>query len=284
MMNGQSGPHRALLAAGFVAISLAFAGAAAAQTQPTAIRAFDIATIEKLGFAMAEEAQQASVADDILSAQQHHPDQDGIVGWIFDPSPSTTRVRYIRERDGELQAAYDIVFTKSAPPKFSVPARTQLDARELAQFRARKLAAANIEKPCSPIYNTLALKDPESDRWLVWTLATASEPGTVAIGGHVRFTISADGRTLISRDPLSLSCIVAAQPQAAPGTRTGPSLVTHLMSDTPVETHVFVSLVYNMPLLVDVPDHGDWKVEQGRISKLPPMPVRKSGQAAQTRD
>ncbi|HEX9465317.1 MAG TPA: hypothetical protein VGB82_22160 [Alphaproteobacteria bacterium] len=239
-----------------------------AQDAQPAIRSFPVATLEKLGMSMAEQAQEASNADEILTAEGRNTETDGIVGWIFDPAADHNRVRFVRERGQKLEAAYDVIFTKSTQPKFVVPAKRDLTARETAQFRARQLAARGIEKPCSPVYNTLAVKDPGSDRWLVWVLATAADPGAVAVGGHTRFTISADGQTIVSRDALSLGCIVINPAPPAPGSQPLASFVTHLMSDTPVETHVFVSLLYNLPLLVGVPDQSVWRVERGKMQKL----------------
>lgn len=265
----------------FVAALLGLGAAPSlAQAAEPAIRAFSIPTIEKLGFEMAEQAQQASAADDLLAARGHDPEKDGIRGWIFEPAPGKNRMRFVHDSAHGLEAAYDVVFTTTAEPKFVVPAQHSLDPGELAQFRARQLAAARIEKPCSGVYNTLAVKDPESNGWLVWALATTSEPGGVAVGGHYRFTISADGQTVLRRDALSLSCIVAVKPREAasddpaPGSPSGrpaappPEVVTHLVSDTPVETHVFVSLLYNMRLIVEIPDRSLWQVDRGHIQKL----------------
>ena len=251
-----------------VLCALVAAAPVRAQDAQAPIRAFPVATLEKLGRAMAEQAQRASTADEILAAENRNTEQDGIVGWIFDATPGQTRVRFVREPGGRLEAAYDVVFTKAGAPKFLTPTKRELSPREVTQFRARKLAAESIEKPCSPIYNTLAVKDPGSDRWLVWVLATAVEPGAVAIGGHTRFTISADGRTVVSRDQLSLGCIVITPAPPSAGTPTQAAFVTHLMSDTPIETHVFVSLLYDLPLLVGVPDQSVWRVERGKMQKL----------------
>lgn len=257
-----------------LAIMLILAAAAAApspgraQDAQPAIRPFNISTLEKLGLAMAEQAQEASNADEILTAERRNTEDDGIVGWIFEAAADHNRVRFLRERGQKLEAAYDVIFTKSSQPRFAVPPNRELTARETAQFRARQLAARSIEKPCSQVYNTLAVKDPGSDRWLVWALATAAEPGAVAIGGHTRFTISADGRTIVSRDALSLGCIVITPAPPTPGSQPLASFVTHLVSDTPVETHVLVSLLYNLPLLVGVPDQSVWRVERGKMQKL----------------
>ena len=239
-----------------------------AQDAPSAIRAFDIKTTERLGLLMAEQAQDAANADDLLAAQQRNAEQDGIVGWIFDPAAGQSRVRFLRQRDGKIEVAYDVTAGKGRATKFSVPAERALTPREIAQFNARQLAARNVEKPCSPVYNTLAMADPGSDRWLVWALATAPEPGAVAIGGHIRFTISADGNTVINRDALSLSCIVITPEPPPPGKQSMAALVTHLVSDAPVETHVFVNLLYDLPLLVEIPGQSMWQIEHGHIRKL----------------
>jgi len=40
---------------------------------------------------------------------------------------------------------------------------------------------------------------------------------------------------------------------------------------TPVETHVFASLSYNLPIFVGTTDGGSWKVALGKISHIDPM-------------
>ena len=44
--------------------------------------------------------------------------------------------------------------------------------------------------------------------------------------------------------------------------------MSHVVSATPVETHVYLSLLHGMPLYVVTSEHEFWKVKDGRISKM----------------
>jgi hypothetical protein len=43
---------------------------------------------------------------------------------------------------------------------------------------------------------------------------------------------------------------------------------THIVSDTPVETHVFASLSYGVSFFVGTSDRSIWTVEKGTIKKV----------------
>ena len=121
---------------------------------------------------------------------------------------------------------------------------------QLAQYRARTTALGNLGRlRCSARPNTVVLNDPDSDNWLVWVLTPIEADNTVPFGGHYRFTLSPDGRRVISRDMLSNSC--ASVPIASSsGERPAGLFMTHIVSDTPVETHVFLSLQHDLPIFI----------------------------------
>jgi hypothetical protein len=43
--------------------------------------------------------------------------------------------------------------------------------------------------------------------------------------------------------------------------------MSHIVSDTPLETHVFLSLLEGLPFFVVTPDSHMWSVERGSIRK-----------------
>ena len=44
--------------------------------------------------------------------------------------------------------------------------------------------------------------------------------------------------------------------------------MTHIVSNTPVETHVFLSLLHNIDFFVMTPDDTIWRVSEGAISHI----------------
>jgi hypothetical protein len=228
--------------------------------EPPPIRSFDVPTLEALGRAIYEQDILAAAATDTLFAAGSQLDKDGIRGWIVQPRGTGYSVRFVRisrTQPDAFEVAYDITSA------VSVPSNRTLAADELAQFKARRLAAENVERPCSNRYNTVALREPGSDRWLVWALAATTQPGALVIGGHYRFTISADGAAIANRDALSRSCFTVPPPPPDAVS----AYMTHLVSDTPVETHVYMNLLHKTPLYISVPDRSVWIVDQGRMTK-----------------
>lgn len=247
-------------------------GAAAAQPQET-IRAFDQQTIEMLGSAIYEQDRRAALATDILLAGTDEASRREIRGWVFRSDRPDAVIRFVRVRAGTFEAAYD-VDDRDGALSLVVPPDRSLSAHELAQFKARNLALHNIARPCSDRYNAVILRDHGSDRWLVWMLAAHKVPNLIQIGGHYRFTISADGETIVSRDALSMSCFVMDKNQAPANARAEWLFMTHLVSNTPVETHVFLSLLHRMPFMIGTPDRMMWEVKDGHIRKVGPMPAQ----------
>src|SRR5262249_38679632 len=145
------------------------------------------------------------------------------------------QVRFLRERDAALEAAYDVTFADGVAPNLSLPSEPALSPEEMAQFRARALALRNIEKPCSDRYNVVTLREPGSSHWLAWALTISSDPDPdlVLIGGQYRFTISDDGQTILQRDALSLGCARVNWPWSRSDQHAAVPWVTQLVSDKP---------------------------------------------------
>ena len=90
-----------------------------------------------------------------------------------------------------------------------------------------------------------------------------TELGTIPVGGHYRVSVTADGRTVTHRDALSASCITVPQPDPTQG-ELAAVFVTHVVSPTPVETHVFLQLQARKAMMVAAGDHI-WSIVDGRI-------------------
>lgn len=235
------------------------------QQPPPPIRAFDIPTIEQLAQQMYAQDRIAATASDVLLAQipEKKAAREGVRHWITGSRDGHNLVRFIRAGDQGPEAGYDVTFAGLAEPTVSVPTDRTLTADEVAQYNARILALENIANPCSDRYNTVALRDPESDGWLVWALAATVDSDLMLIGGHYRFTISPDGKTIRVRDALSTSCLRIESSEESAG-----SFMSHVVSLTPVETHAFASLSYGRALHVGTLDGTAWRVAEGRITRV----------------
>jgi hypothetical protein len=231
------------------------------------IRKFDKSTLEKLGVAIYEQDVRAATATDLLFAKKVDPVKEGLRGWIVEGDAKKMLVRFVRERDGQLEAFYDVTFDRKKKPVIAAPKDAKLSDSQLAQFKARSLALKNITKPASRSYNFVILRDPEGDSFLVYALAATTEAYAVMVGGHYRFTISRDGEHLERSDELFRSGLVlSTNPKdLPPGATLAALTMSTLVSDMPLETHVYLSLLHRMAFFVVTPDQHVWKVEGGKM-------------------
>lgn len=255
--------RRFVVAAGLV---LALAGSALAADKPPPIRAFDIPTIEKLGGAIYRQDRAAWLATDALVEKVPDLGKAGVKGWIVEGEGDGEKVRFLRDTGAGLEAGYDVVVTGTGAQAVVQPADRSLTADERAAFAARQSAIAKLPGVCRQGYNSVVLKDVEGDGWLVWLLAPSPARDVIPFGGHYRFSVSADGKTVNRVDALSASCLTMnAKPDLPPGAKSPMLYVTHVVSPTPVETHVFLSILYREPIVVGTDKDAIWVVEGGKV-------------------
>lgn len=253
------------------AISLLAPLGAVAQ-QP--IRAFSIDVIEQLGREIYRRDMAAAEATDIMLEQGLDLDAYPLRGWVVTEDSAGVLVTFVGQYDAEYKAVFDIRPDASGAPRFALAERRALSTEEAAQFRARSVAQDEVREPCSERYNSVILKDPETDGWIVYWLAATTQPGVMVLGGHYRVMVSASGQEVIAADRLSRSCMALEQPAPTLEQETAAAVVTHLVSSTPVETHVFASLLHRKPIYVATGDETLWAVEGDRIRQVDPSQLR----------
>ena len=135
--------------------------------------------------------------------------------------------------------------------------------------RAKQAATAALPKLDRSKYYFEVVKDPVSSRWLVYALAYSKDPDKVVFGMHYRVAIAQDGSKAESVEPLSRSALVVSKTAGIPkGAKPGPLWATSLISTTPLEVYVYLSLVHQTPIFVGAPDKTIWKVDGTNISKM----------------
>lgn len=231
------------------------------------IRKFDRRTIEALGVAIYEQDIRAAKATDLLFAKKIDPVKSGLRGWIVEGDAKSMSVRFVREKDGAMEAFYDVSFDGKNTPALEEPQNRQLSAAQLAQLRARTLAAKSITRPASQNYNVVILPDPEREGLLVYALAATTDVDSIMVGGHYRFTVSKDGEKLEQSDELFRSFMVLNKKakDLPPGAVPQALWMTTLVSDMPLETHVYLSLLHRTAFLVGTPDKHVWEVQNGKM-------------------
>jgi hypothetical protein len=244
-------------------------------------RRFDAADTLRLGRAIYEQDRRAAIAAEIL-ADNFDPAEEGLSGFITVGTPPRMTVRFVRQTEDGHRAAIDAVFDELLLPSLERAAKPALDAAELAQIEARLTVGEDAATRCDGRYNIVVLPDPDGEGLLVYALAATTAPGRVMVGGHVRYSVSADGRRIERAEALSTSCAVADRAElelaARTGGREGLALRTAL-SDLPLESHVFLSLVNDLPLFVVGRDLRLWHVDADGLHLERAQPGEAPGQA-----
>ncbi len=222
---------------------------------PVPIAEWPLSKISAMGQEIYRQDVAAWVATDALLARFEGSPPAGLRGWIVVPDGEDQRVRFV-SLDGEVvRPGWDVVVRDGQAGPVEIVTDGVLSDLELSRFRARQTAAANIGRlRCGPNMNSVVADDPDSDGWLVWLLTSTTDANIVPVGGHYRFTISADGMTILGRDQLSNSCLAMPKSEPSPGRQLAGLVVSQIVSQTPVETHVFLSLQNRLPIYVGVGD------------------------------
>jgi len=193
-----------------------------------------------------------------------------IRGWITVPEVESLTVRFVGVEAGRSVAIYDVTLSSGREPVMRrLDPPEPLPAAQQAAFDARQTAIAGTALDCSDRYNAVVFQDPyrAGEEWLVYLLPATTVSGRVMVGRHYRIRVSADGKQVLERTPLSKDCMYVDRPSAAPAGKVAALYATNLLSPTPNESHVFLSLREGLPFAVAT-SLGNWIVDAGRIRYL----------------
>ncbi len=225
----------------------------------------EITKAEKLGQLIYEKDIAAWVATDKMLAELGD-DISGLPlrGWVTDKDASRYRVNFIGENKGESKIYYQ-AWTKGKKVKKTKTHKQgmALSPKQMAMWSARKLAMAQKFKPCSAKYNTVVIPYDGGgvEKFYVYLFASTTDASKIVMGGHYRYTVSGDGKKILSNIAFSNSCLeLGKNPDAAA------IMVTHLRANTPQEHHVFISLSHGLSLYVAISKIDDlYEVSNGNI-------------------
>lgn len=249
-------------------------GALAAENpaEPVRIQEWSQARVIEMGQAIYRQDIAAWVATDALLAEVAQEQLGDLRGWIVEPDGPDQKVRFFKEAPDGFNAAWDVpVVDGKAGAVVALADNVKLSSDEQAQFAATHTARANIGSlRCSENLNTAVVRDPDGKGWLVWLLTATTENGVVPIGGHYRFLISPDGQTVLRREQLSNGCLNMSMIPPDGAVSGALLFVTQIVSDGPVETHVFLSLLNRIPIYVGARDRI-YEVDGALIRDMGPM-------------
>jgi hypothetical protein len=196
---------------------------------------------------------------------------DQVRGWIVEHGQAASTVTFLGDDGGKVFPVYRARF--SGPGASATVERVEAaqgpTATELAMWRARKSALAVKVDRCSESYNTVVLPGDTANLsgWLVYLIPATTQPGRLLVGGSYRIHVSPQGDKVLRVTSFSKSCLAMAAPRRQAGGKAVGAFFTHLVSETPVETHVFLSKLHRQPFYVGTA-RGVWKVADDTITFL----------------
>lgn len=216
----------------------------------------------------------AAIGTDVLLENVKDIEAAGIAGYL----PMREGDGHGKPKDSWLVS----FFTSEAPPRIAYEVRVAFHGKPTLEAfnppkpskagfallaHARELAISAVPRTGQPINPVLLPAEANGEHGiLVYLLAGTTKPDVAVFGKHFRVLVSGDGSTVQYAKPLSNTALEL--PTRAPeGAELAALMVTQVVTDFPLETHVFTSLLTKKLLYVGT-RRGIWRVDGERISLL----------------
>jgi len=212
----------------------------------------------------------AALGTDVLFANVPDAQSQGLAGYLP-----------LQEGDGSGQPIKSFLvsfFTDENPPRIVYEVRIQPDVEPAFQafkppketvagfaalVHARQVAIDAMPATSQPV-NPVVMPAESADGVLVYLLAGTKTPNLAVFGRHFRAEVSLGTNSVRAMTPLSNS--VLEVPTRGPnGEAVEALVVTHVVTDYPLETHVFTSLLMKLPVYVAT-KRGNWLVKGDEIA------------------
>ena len=224
------------------------------------IREFDLRTLERLGNQLSRQDSLAAKASDLVFAKYPAFKKVSPQGWVTDSKNGS--VYWIVETKSGPSGAYKVIGNR-VEDIHGKPLPPDIVTRFKARQNAMKAVLPKLNAAHGAKYNFEVLNDPDGSGFLVYALAAFSKSDAIYFGGHFRITVSADGAKAERIDDLSKGIMRNAVPADAKPVALGSAQVVG--TKYPVETTIYSSNLYKIPIGVGTPDGTIWMVANGRI-------------------
>ena len=145
---------------------------------------------------------------------------------------------------------------------------TPLPASAIPIVRARQNAIRYVREQggLAGTVNPVVIPAARGKGVLVYLLA-GTDKREVVFGRHHLVRMSEDGTQVVHHEPLSRTHLRIPLPETVgPDPCSSMMIVNHVVSDWPLETHVFLSLEHAPLLILVMTERGLWRVERGKIA------------------
>lgn len=135
--------------------------------------------------------------------------------------------------------------------------------RKRAKETAMQAVLSRLNGAYGAKYKIEVLNDPDGSGFLVYALPTFRDRSAIYLGGNFRITVSADGTKAERIDDLSRG--IMRNPTPAHSELRAMGTAQAVDSKYPVETVIYESNLYQIPIGVGTRDGTIWMVVNGRI-------------------
>lgn len=140
----------------------------------------------------------------------------------------------------------------------------------LMLIRVRQVAISALPEVVQPINPVLLPSEVDGEEGMVvYLLAGTTKPDVAVFGKHYRAVVARDGSVVRKISPMSKT--VLEVPTRDPKGEVKALFVSHILTDWPLETHVFTSMRHKLPIYVST-KRGVWKVNGDKVSLISDRP------------
>jgi hypothetical protein len=237
------------------------------------IREFSIPTLERLGAELSRRDAMAARASDLLLAKHPELKKGPLLEWVTDLSNGGS-VYWIVDTEPQPTPVYRVIGDRIEDIR-GKPLPSGIQTRYRARRTAIKAVLPKLNGAYGAHYNFEVLNDPDGSGLLVYALAATNKRDEMFIGGHFRITVSADGSTVERIDDLSKGLLRFKLERDKKLELNASAQAVN--SNHPVETFVYSSHLYHVPMFVGTKDKAYWVVNDGKIHKLTKAELEAAG-------
>lgn len=248
-----------------------------ALTIPEALRE-KVRLSEDLGRELYIIDKMAAIGTDVMLENLTDSKKAGICGYIVfregneQNQPTGSWLVQFFVDEAEPKIGYKVLITPPTTPgrtktQFEevTPPRAPTDG-ELNLFRSIRTALVAVpDRPNQPVNPVVIPAQAIGEEGiLVYLLAGTKKDKVAVMGKHYRVLVSNDGLKVNRVEPLTKTVLETQFNPPEPGGKPDALIVTHLFSDYPFETHVFISNLHHVPLFVGTEKYT-WCISEGKI-------------------
>ena len=213
----------------------------------------------------------SAIATDVLREKVPSFHEKNLAGYLpfqeagDDLRPKASYLVTFFTKEDPMRIAYEIRVTPDAAPEFAAFDPPKPALRSFVRMaKARQAAIAALPSHPQPINPLILPAELLGEKgMMVYLIAGTTKPDIAVFGRHYRVLIPEEGGPPSYVMPLSKG-ILELPTKPSKGGTVEAMFVTHLVTDWPLETHVFVSLLTRKPVHVAT-KVGIWCVDGDKI-------------------